>query len=57
MGNPLFRRPIDGMYRCLDDGNPTPNCPNQDLYLKLESPGFGPKVKGFREGINPKPRL
>jgi hypothetical protein len=57
MGNPLFRRSIDGMYRCFDDGNPTPHCPNQNLHLKLESFGLGPKVQGFRKGVNPKSGL
>ncbi len=57
MGNPFFRRPIDGMYRCLNDGNPTPNCPNQNLHLELESLGLGPKVQGFRKRVNPKPGL
>jgi hypothetical protein len=57
MGNPLFRRSIDGVHRCLDDGDPKPDCPNQNLYLKLVSPGLGSKVQGFRKGINPKSRL
>jgi len=57
VGNPLFRRPIDGMHRCLDDGNPKPYCPNQNLHLKLVSPGLGSKVQGFRKGINPKSGL
>jgi hypothetical protein len=57
MGNPLFRRSIDGMHRYLDDGNPTPHCPNQNLHLKLEPPRFGPEVQGFRKRVNPKPRL
>ena len=57
MGNSLFRRPIDGMYRRLDDGNSRPHCPNQNLHLELESLGFGLKVKGFRKGINAKSGL
>ncbi len=57
MRNSLFRRPINGMYRCLDDGNPAPHCPDQNLHLELESPGLGPKVKGFWKGINPKSGL
>jgi hypothetical protein len=57
MGNPLFRRAINGTYRYLDDGNPAPHCPNQNLHLKLESLGPGPKVQGFRKGVNPKSRL
>jgi len=57
MGNPLSWRLIDGMDRCLDDGNSTPHCPNQNLHLKLVSLGLGPKVQGFRKGVNPKSRL
>jgi hypothetical protein len=57
VGNPLFRRPIEGMHRDLEDRNPTPNCPNQNLHLKLISPGLGPKAQGFREGVNPKSGL
>jgi len=57
VGNPLFRRPIDGMHRYLDDGNPKPHCPNQNLHLKLVSPGLGSKVQGFRKGVNPKSGL
>jgi hypothetical protein len=57
MGNPPFRRSIDGMHRCLNDRNPRPHCPNQNLHLELESLGFGLKVKGFRKGINAKSGL
>ena len=57
MGDPLLTRPIDGMHRRLDDGNSTPNCQNQNLHLKLVSPGPGPKAQGFRKGINAKSGL
>ena len=57
MGNPLFGRPIDGMHRCLNDRNPRPHCPNQNLHLKLESLGLGSKVEDFRKGVNPKSGL
>jgi hypothetical protein len=57
MGNSLFRRPINGMHRGLDDGNPTPHCSNQNLHLKLVSLGLGSKVQGFRKRVNPKSGL
>jgi hypothetical protein len=57
VGDPLFRGPIEGTHRCLDDRNPIPHCPNQNLHLKLVSPGLGPEVQGFRKGVNPKPGL
>jgi hypothetical protein len=57
MGDSLFKRPIEGTHRCLDDGNSKPHCPNQNLHLKLVSLGFGPKVQGFRKGVNPKSGL
>jgi hypothetical protein len=57
VGDPLLRRPIDGMYRRLDDGNPTPHCPDENLHLKLISLALGPKVQGFRKRVDPKPGL
>jgi hypothetical protein len=53
VGNPLFRRPIEGMHRDLEDRNPTPNCPNQNLHLKLISHGFDTKVEDFRKRVTP----
>jgi len=57
MRDPLPNRPIEGMHRDLNNGNPTPYCPNQNLHLKLVSPGLGPKVKGLRKGVNPQSGL
>jgi hypothetical protein len=57
MGEPLFMGAVEDAHRCLDDGNPRPHCPNQNLHLKLVSPGLGPKVQGFRKRVNPKSGL
>jgi hypothetical protein len=57
VGDPLFRRPIEGTHRGFDNRNPTPHCTNQNLHLKLVSLGLGPKVQGFGKGVNPKSRL
>jgi hypothetical protein len=57
MGDPLSRRSIDGTHRYLDDENPSPHRPNQNLHLKLVSPGLGSKVQGFRKGVNAKSGL
>jgi hypothetical protein len=57
MRDPLPNRLIEGMHRDLNDGNPMPYSPDQNLHLKLVSPGSGSKVKDLREGVDSQSRL
>ena len=57
MGDPLHPRGVADADRRLDDGNPRPPGPDENLHFELETPGPNPETRRLRQRIDAHPAL
>ncbi len=57
MRYPLHPGRVGDADRRLDDGNPGPPGPDEDLHLELEAARPDPEPRGLRQGVDPHPAL